>query len=340
MIASRQRATLKSGRMSFTITQESLESITALQSNPDHGLEWSPLFILPVWLRVWWNEFKPSGNLLIRSIKEDGKTIGIAPLMAEGVTASFIGSADVCDYLDFPVMPGRETAFFNALLDDLKEEGITHLDLHSLRPDSTVLTSLVDLSRERGCEVEVRDEDVSVELKLPESWDGYLEMLNSKQRHEVRRKLRRLQEAGTVAYRVITEKSEASEAMDTFLKMFTESREDKAAFLTGQKESYFRALADATAEAGLLRMGVLDLDSKPVAMVLAFDFKEGMYLYNSGYDTDYTSLSVGLACKLYCIQESIEKKKKIYDFLKGNEVYKYRLGGQDIPLSACRIALK
>jgi len=64
-----------------------------------------------------------------------------------------------------------------------------------------------------------------------------------------------------------------------------------------------------------------------------------MYLYNNGYDNDFSSLSVGLLGKVLSIKESIQSGKKTYDFLKGAEVYKRRLGGQPIQLYRCLIEL-
>jgi CelD/BcsL family acetyltransferase involved in cellulose biosynthesis len=127
--------------------------------------------------------------------------------------------------------------------------------------------------------------------------------------------------------------------MDTFLKMFTESRSDKATFLTGQKESFFRALAATLTEAGLLKLGVLELDDLPTATILYFDYDGGTYLYNSGYDPEYDFLSAGLLSKVLCIRESILAGKKKFDFLKGDETYKYHLGGKEVPLSSCRITI-
>jgi len=176
-------------------------------------------------------------------------------------------------------------------------------------------------------------------MDLPASFDEYIERLDTKQRHEVKRKMRKLAEAGRVEYRVIEDGAGIQRAMDAFLKMFTESRSDKADFLTSQKESFFRALAVAMGQAKLLRMGVLELDSLPTAMILYFDFKNGAYLYNSGYDPRYTDLSVGLMSKVLCIQECISRGNKKYDFLKGNETYKYHLGGKEVTLSNCQITL-
>ena len=326
--------------MSYTINQESFDTLASFYGDPKHLLKWHLVFVLPAWLKLWWQEFKPPTELYLGAVRREGEIIGIAPLQLKENQASFIGSRDVCDYLDFVVAPGAENDFFSVLLDDLKQRNINRLDLSCLRPESTVLTRLVDIARSRGCEVLCQPEDVSVELDLPATFEEYLEMLDTKQRHEVKRKLRRLMEAGKIDLRIVEDGAAIQKAMDVFLKMFSESRSDKAAFLTSQKESFFRSLADTMSEVKLLRMGILELDAKATAMILYFDFNGGVYLYNSGYDPEYTALSVGLMSKVLCIQESIKQGKKKFDFLKGNEVYKYHLGGKEVTLSNCQITFK
>ncbi len=326
--------------MSYTVIPESFASLAAIWADPNQRLGWSSPFALPFWWQVWWLEFKPAAELYLGSVREGEKIIGIIPLLVKEDEASLIGNADVCDYLDFVVAPGREKDFFNVLLDDLREKGIKRLDMTSLRPDSTVMTNLVDIARSRGHEVICQPEDVTLETDLPASWEEYLDTLTAKQRHEVKRKLRRLAEAGEIAYHTVRDKAAVPKAMNTFLKMFTGSREDKASFLTARMESFFRSLADTMAGAGLLRLGVLELDKLPVAMIMGFDYRDCFYLYNSGYNRQYDSLSVGLLCKALAIKESIEEGKKKFDFLKGNELYKYHLGGKEVPLSRCQITSK
>ena len=94
------------------------------------------------------------------------------------------------------------------------------------------------------------------------------------------------------------------------------------------------------AQSGLLRLGILKLDARPVATTMCFDYNDTVYLYNSGYDPQYRSLSVGLISKILCIKDSIERGRNKFDFLKGAEAYKYRLGGEEIPLHGCQIVLK
>jgi hypothetical protein len=106
--------------------------------------------VLPAWLKAWWEAFGREGELYLRTLWQAERIIGFAPLLVNKETASFIGSADVCDYLDFVIAPGRERDFFKILLDDLREKGIKKLDLRPLRPDSTVVAQLVSIAQKRG----------------------------------------------------------------------------------------------------------------------------------------------------------------------------------------------
>ena len=340
MIEAQLNARLLGKRMSYTITHESFDSLTSCWSNPSHRLKWNSIFVLPAWLKVWWQELGAGAELHLDAIRQEKEVIGIAPLLVREGRASLIGSADVCDYLDFVIAPGREKDFFNLLLDDLRQKGVNHLDLRPLRPDSTVLTSLASIAQNRGHEVLCHPEDVSLELDLPSTWEEYLAILTAKQRHEVRRKLRRLWEAGNVEHRCVEVGREVGNYLDIFLKLFSLSRDEKASFMNPKMESFFRSLAKAMAEIGLLRFGIIELGKQPVAMTMGFDYNDSHYLYNSAYDPQYNSLSVGLLCKVLCIKESIREGKKRFDFLKGDETYKYQLGGREIPLYSCQITIK
>jgi CelD/BcsL family acetyltransferase involved in cellulose biosynthesis len=326
--------------MKNAVTEESLANLSSYWTGTQPDLNWPSVFVSPSWLQVWWQVFGSGAELFIRAVWQEDKIIGIAPCLVKEKTVSFLGSPDVCDYLDFVVTPGKESDFFHALMDDLKERGIEYLDLRPVRADAVAFTHLAGIARKRGCEVLSTPEDVSLELDLPPTWDEYLALLTAKQRHEVRRKLRRLAEAGRVDYRFVDGVDTVPGAIDTFLKMFAESRQDKAAFLTGQMESFFRLLAEAMARAGLLRLGILALDTQPAAVIMCFDYRDCRYLYNSGYDPAYDSLSAGLMSKVLGIKDSIQSGQKKFDFLKGAESYKYHLGGREVPLYRCQIAIK
>ena len=325
--------------MAYTVTQETLETLHSLWVDGDHPLEWNCLFVLPAWLKVWWSVFSNESSPYLTAVRDREKLIGVAPLLLKGEEARFMGDPDVCDYQDFIIAPGRGRDFFENLISHLRQQGIGRLDLNAVRADSKVLSELLAMAKSLNIEVSCDPEDVTLELDLPSSWDEYLAKLTGKQRHEVRRKLRRLKEAAEINYRVVEDFQEVMSEMETFLALFGLSRSDKAAFMTTQMATYFRSLAETTAKANLLKLSFLDLDGIPAAAVMCFDYNSTTYLYNNGYDGQFSSLSVGLLSKVLTIKESIRRGKKKYDFLKGTEEYKHRLGGKPIPLYRCRVKL-
>jgi CelD/BcsL family acetyltransferase involved in cellulose biosynthesis len=325
--------------MNLSITEENLDSLKSYRGDSRQKLNWSSVFVLPEWMDVWLRVFGTGAATRLRTVRDGDEVIAVAPLMTKDNTAFFIGDTDVCDYLDFVVTPGREKESLEVILKDLERSNINRLELKHVRPDSITLTVLASLAESSGYHVETVKENVSFEMDLPASFDEYLTKLSSKQRHEVRRKLRRLNEEGTVEFRFIGEGVDVSAAMDTFFKMFVESRRDKADFMTEKMASFFRLLADTMGRLGLLKLGVLELDGRPLAEIMCFDYQDNIYLYNSGYDPDYVSLSAGLLSKVLAIKDSIEKGKKRFDFLKGAETYKSHLGGREVPLFRCQITI-
>jgi CelD/BcsL family acetyltransferase involved in cellulose biosynthesis len=316
--------------------EESLETIFSRYHETVDRLEWASPFVLPGWMKAWWDTFSPCSELRLISVRRSGQTIGVAPLQIEDRTGRFIGSPDVCDHVDLVVATDQKKEFCEFLLSRLKSEGVDHLDLGPVRPDSVVMTALLPMAREQGLPASAIAEDTLCELALPASWDGYLALLSGKQRHEARRKLRRLEESRSYAFRMLDDPTTVSSAVDEFLVLFRQNREDKARFMDERMEVFFRSLA---AGVPAMRIGFLDVDGMPAAAVWCCDHRSTRYLYNSGYDGDLRHLSVGILCKLLSIREGIGRRLKAYDFLKGNETYKRQLGGKPVPVYRCRIDL-
>jgi CelD/BcsL family acetyltransferase involved in cellulose biosynthesis len=325
---------------SITVSPENFESIASYCSQPDLNLSWNLVFTLPAWMRVWWQNFSSGSELYIRSVRENGRLIGLAPLRIKEDTISFIGSVNVCDYQDFIVSPGAETTFFKAILDYLKHQGINNLHLETIRPDSLVVKFLTPLAEEQGYKIDYNQTDVSSSIILPSEWNGYLEYLDAKQRHELKRKMRNLKDIGDTGYRTVMDKISILEETDKFLNLFPESRRDKAEFMTSEMKLFFRLMVESLSKQQIIGLGLLEQGKKPLAMVMYFDYGGNIYLYNSAYDPAYKDFSVGIISKALCIRESITNHKNEFDFLKGPEKYKAYLGGREIPLYSCDIKFK
>ena len=275
----------------------------------------------------------------LAAVRQSEDIVGIAPLMLQNGEAFFMGDTNVCDYQDFILAPGKSDEFFNALLDDLNHRGIKQLNLEAVRPDSTVQTDLINVAETKGYQVSCKKLDISYEMELPETWNDYLLLLKGKQRHEIRRKLRRLDEAGNVSYRIVEDSAAVRAEIETFFKLFKMSRNDKEMFMTAEMTSFFRSLTQTLAEEKMLKLFFLDFNDTPAAAAICFDYESGIYLYNNGFDIKFRSLSVGILSKVFSIKNSIQREKQKYDFLKGAETYKSHLGGKELPLYCCYIEL-
>jgi CelD/BcsL family acetyltransferase involved in cellulose biosynthesis len=315
-----------------TVVRMSIESLFDVCHRPDTSLEWTCPFIHPAFLKSWWRHFRNNRNLLVLGIKENDQLSGIAPIMEQSGCVQFIGNPEVFDYQDVIVVPDKTRIVLTGLFNHLKQTGISRLRLGLVRPDSFVYRHIEHSAEAVGAKVMRQKADVFYELKLTDTWKSFLNGFSGKQRHEVRRKFRRLHEAGTITFRCVDDQFHTEKAMETFFFLFKANRPDKAAFMTDHMASFFMDLAKETAKAGLLKLFFLDIDKSPASSVFCFDFGDRFYLYNNGYDYRFQNLAVGVLSKFLSIKAAIESGKKIYDFLKGDEAYKERMGGYPVPL--------
>ena len=288
------------------------------------------IFQSPTWLRTWWDGFGEGRELMLLSVRDEGRLVGVVPLMREGARLSFAGDTEVCDYMDVPCTPGREAELLAALFRSLGEEPWEELSLWAVREDSPCLAALPVVTAELGLAVTSDVEDVCPQIALPADFEEYVSSLDKKDRHELRRKLRKLPQAGDVELEVIESPASAEAALDDFLWMMRESRADKSDFMTPQMESFFRKLVVSLAADGLIEMIFLKLAGKRTAAVLCFRAGDESLLWNSGYDPSFSQFSVGLLSKALALQRAIEQGKTRFDFLRGHERYKYELGAQDL----------
>jgi CelD/BcsL family acetyltransferase involved in cellulose biosynthesis len=325
--------------MHYSISRETLETIVKAYPGED-DLKWPSVFVLPGWLKAWWRSFGAGYEQLILAAWEDGHIIGIAPFKFKDGVASFTGDNSVCDYLDFIIVPGKENIFSRVLLDGIRGYGVNSMILETLRPDSAAINNIVNEAGSLGYRVDSSRIDSSFEMSLPDTWEEYIASLESRQRRDVDRKIRQLENMAEVRYIVLRNAEIGDAELDLFFRMMTDSRGDKARFLTDEMRGYFRNVAAAMSDYGLLRLAFLNVGVARVAGILYFEYNNRIYLYNSGYMPQFADMNVGLVSKLYCIRQSILEKKKVFDFLKGPEIYKARLGGQEVNLSRCIVDLK
>ena len=311
--------------MGHSVQEETFESIWSEWERILPSCSTNTVFVTPWWQKVWWNNFCAGNELHILSVREGDEIIGIAPLMTCEDRLTFTGDKELFDYFDFLVPKGNEARFYTALFDHIMDMDWQTIDLPSLPQDSPTLEYMPRLARERGLEVEVEVEETTPVAYLPDSWDEYLAGLRKKDRHELRRKLRRLEAADSPRQYSCS----SPECMQDFFRLLRASRKDKDEFLTPEREKFFSDIAQELSSRDQFKLYFLEVNGERVACCICFDYGESYLLYNSGYDPGYSQLSVGLLNKALSLRTAIEEGRRSFNFLKGNDRYKYNLGGKD-----------
>jgi CelD/BcsL family acetyltransferase involved in cellulose biosynthesis len=251
-----------------------------------------------------------------------GDERGALPLTLSEGAVRIAGHPDLTDY--HSPLGGDVTAIADALA-GMVDDGYV-LDLDSL-PEEACGPLAVAL-RTLGVDVSVEEHAVTAIVALPDSFDDYLGMLSKKQRHEVRRKRRRYEDVlGEVVHEV---HHEPDWAFDEFVRLHRLSDGDKGEFMTPAREAFFARLVQLEGwRLDVLRVPETD---RAAACVVSFSDDQGLYLYNSSYDPHLSEASPGIAIVGTLIEKAIEEGLPRFDFLKGDETYKFRLGAESRPL--------
>jgi CelD/BcsL family acetyltransferase involved in cellulose biosynthesis len=305
------------------------------------------VFLTWEWQSTWWKHLGEGDPVLLGfRADDDGRLVGIAPLFSiqdqEGkTTIHVVGCRDVSDYLDLIIERGQEEPVYQALLDYLEDEAAAWdiVDLCNIPQDSLTFVRLRELAEARGYQTLVEVEAVCPIIDLPSTWDEYLMMLSKKQRHEVRRKLRRADAEAETRFLIITPDHDLQAEMQSFVDLHQKSTPEKDKFMDPQMQGFFFDVTRVVQEQGWLQLLFVEMDGERAASLLNFDYGGDILVYNSGYDPyAFRDLSPGIIVTARGIEHAISLGRAKFDFLRGDEVYKYRFGAQDTEVRRLLIA--
>ena len=298
------------------------------------------VFLSWQWQTQWAQAFARDRRLHLLSVTdEDGGLTGLLPLYEEQpATLRFLGGVDVSDYLDVIVAAGREEEVWHALLQHRAAEPV-EWDLHAIRATSLTPSLVPALAPAYGLQVSTTVEERCPVLPLPETWDDYLARLSAKDRHELRRKMRKLERELPGATVRSHHGSEGwDEALSRFLRLHRLSKVGKARFMDERMERFFRDATGALAAAGWARLWFLECAGAAVASFLCLEYAGTVGLYNSGFDPAHAGLAPGIVLLAHVIRDAIDRGIPTFDFLRGEEPYKQGFGPIPEDLYNVRIA--
>jgi CelD/BcsL family acetyltransferase involved in cellulose biosynthesis len=272
-------------------------------------------FLKRAFLRAWWtHRAQPLDTAMLVE-----NSAGFLPLVKRSGRIEMAGEEDLVDYHS-PLGSG---------IPELLAEFVGSLDGGaSFRFDSLPAEAAEPMVKGlalAGVAAEPVQHEVAAVLALPASFDEWLGMIGKKERHEVRRKRRRF-EAAMGPPRM--ERTGGREAVALFADMHRRAAGDKGGFMTAGMEELFASLHE---EAGAV-IHLLSGDDGPVAAAFGFEEGDGYYLYNSAYDPEAGHVSPGIVLLAGLIEGAIDAGRARFDFMKGDEAYKFRHGAEPRPL--------
>lgn len=295
------------------------------------------LFLTYDWLHAWLSSAE-SVRMRLISAEEDGRLLAMLPLMVIGEAGSdvtLLGDPEVMDYMDGIADRGEAQHLLAQLWRHVFESGVDRFNARHVPSGSPLIASLERVAGDLNLAVSVEEDEVCPVAILCSSWDGYLETLTKKQRHEIRRKLRRAQSDAEWEWRTARTQDDVECDLPVFFRLQAASASHKAAFLTDEMRAFFQTIAIESLDKGILRLSVFKRDGVDIATTFSFLFRGRWLLYNSGYDPAYAAHSPGIAAVALAMQDAINEKAAAFDFLSGDESYKYQLGASNT--HTCRV---
>ncbi len=308
--------------------QDRLEAVDPIAWDALHGRTRlrSP-FLTWAWQSEWARAFATGHRLELWAVEDHGELVALLPLHeTDDGAMELLGGADVSDYLDVVAVAGREDEVWSALL-EARATAPAMWRLHAVPAASPTVTAVPGLAETYGLAVTAAVEERCPVLALPASWDAYLASLSGKQRHELTRKMRRLtREVAEARPTCAAEPAAIGARLDDFFALHRRSRVGKARFMDDRMEAFFRRALAALAGRGMARLWLLDTPMGSLAAFVTLEWNGVVGLYNSGFHPDHAGLSPGVVLLGHLVQDAIARSFRRFDFLRGEERYKYDFG--------------
>lgn len=326
-----------------TIVVQRIEDPAAFQALRE---EWDELlaasladsfFLTWEWLYAWWTHLAGDRRLFLLVARQGGRLVAIAPLSLRarrvaGVvplrSVEFLGADRLSsDYLDVIVRRGWEADAIPALARYLADARLA-LELASVRRAGCAAAALSRALTQRRWRMWEIPTAVCPFIDLSgHTWESYLGTLESKPRNDFLRLLKNLTKKFSVRLEPASSEHQRREFMAHLVRLHNlrwQNLGGSDALHTADLVAFHDEVSRVTLERGWLRLFVLWLDGQPVASLYGFRYGRTFYFVQTGFDPAYGRHAVGLITVGLTIKSAIAEGAEEYDFLRGDEAYKFR----------------
>jgi CelD/BcsL family acetyltransferase involved in cellulose biosynthesis len=282
--------------------------------------EQATVFQSPYWLFAWWEHFSEQRLMCVITVREEGALTGIAPFYIEGGEARFIGQG-ISDYLDFVVSNANSEDIASTLLETVfRATDINKLTLESLPSNSPVIRASSRFASVAAAQ------DVCPVLTLDASAET--NGRRAKEARKLRYYNRRLERAGQFSIEAADGRN-FERYFDAFLRLHRERwslRGEGGVLDNAGICAFHRKVARQLLNEGGLRLYLLTLEGREAAAFYGFRHKRRTMYYLGGFLPEFKQLNVGTIIVGYAIEQAAREGAPEFDFLRGDESYKYDWG--------------
>lgn len=189
---------------------------------------------------------------------------------------------------------------------------------------------LVRLARESGWSV-LPAEPCPVATLAP-TWDEYLKSLGKNRREQLKRYPKRLEKEYTVEYELAADEVQLQRAMTDLFALHGKrwrARGQTGVLALPSRQKFHRALCSRLLKQNRLRLWSLRCNGKTACVLLSYFYRDRYSFFIGGFEPELMRWSVGTCLFSRVLREAIAEGAKEFDFLRGQEEYKYRLGAVD-----------
>jgi CelD/BcsL family acetyltransferase involved in cellulose biosynthesis len=257
-------------------------------------------------------------------------------------TALFMGASYHADYATLLASPGDMPGASRAIaryLGTPESPTWDAVDLRRLRCGDPAAEELAagfgGREIEQGWTLNLEREDVCPVTTIAPGvdFDGFLEALRAKDRHEIRRKIRRAEAAGEVRFEV---SQRPLEELDVFIDLHQARWGTEGLFPPThggeQSRQFLRQLFERSGSAPDVQLTFLSVAGRRIASGIHFLTPDAVLYYNAGLDPAALELSPGILLIAAYVRLAIETGRSRLDFLRGDESYKYQWGAIHEPV--------
>lgn len=319
----------------------SVEKITTLQELATKKTEWEIVykncsdavpFLNFYYQYEYLQNFKQGKNFLISIFKKNNNVVAIIPLMFKKIfsTNAFnLVGENYADYLNFLVIDNEKESFFNFFFNNLNLLGNNFcLTLKELNYESYLYNFLLNYKNIAINKYFLNLQSCYI-LKLPSTFELHLQNLGKKTRQHLKYYRKKLEKDFKVEYlKAITENEVKKFAERFFILHSTRWKEKKlpGVFFQKKVKNFHLNLMPILLKENILELHCLKINNEIQAVIYGYSLNKNFYFYQSGFNPEFRNYGIGSIILSYVLENTISDKFLSFNFLRGGEEYKIRLG--------------